>query len=159
MIRTFAGKTSHMACAATLAGALTLTTATTAPARADSNGDAIAAAAFLGLVAAAVIATSRSDGAHPGGYPLPPVVVPQSPLPSACRFDIKLGSDRGSWYGRRCLISQYRYWGTLPGVCAERVELPNVRYDVVAYEAGCLWRHGLMADDQGQGGHGHDGRH
>lgn len=152
--RAFVGKTSRTACAATLAGALALTTATVAPARADGNGDAIAAAAFFGLVAAVLVATARSDRAHPGGEVLPPAVSPHRALPEDCRFDIRYGPDRGAWYGRQCLVSHYRDWDRLPGVCAERVELPRQRYDVVAYEARCLADYGLVRAETG-----HDGLH
>ena len=152
--RAFAAKTSRRACAATLAGALALTTATAAPARADGNGDAIAAAAFFGLVAAVLVATARSDTAHPGGGPLPPAVSPHRALPADCRFEIRYGPDRGVWYGRQCLVSHYLNWDRLPGICAERVELPRQRYDVVAYEAGCLADYGLVLAERG-----HDGLH
>ena len=141
MTRTLTGSLSKKALAATLAGALALTTASVAPARADSNADAIAAAAFFGLVAAAIIATSRDDGSHP------PAVAPRKLLPADCRFQIRNGADRGKWYGRGCLVAHFDHWRLLPDRCERWVEVPRRGHDVVAYRAQCLARAGYRPDD------------
>ncbi|HCQ65493.1 MAG TPA: hypothetical protein DIU07_10185 [Rhodobacteraceae bacterium] len=148
MTPTLAGSISRKALAATLAAALTFTTAGVAPARADGNGDAIAAAAFFGLVAAAIIASTR-DRAARSPQPHPPAAPPRKLLPAECRFEIHYGADRGRWFGRNCLVANYAHWPRLPDRCARRVELPRRHYDVVAYKAQCLARAGYRPDDRG----------
>lgn len=153
MTRTFAGSLSRKALAATLAAALTLTAASTAPARADGNGDAIAAAAFFGLIAAAIIASTRNDAGHPAPLPYPPVVTPRKVLPTACRFEIHHGTDRGTWFGRNCLVANYDYWQLLPDRCERRVAYPGRRHELVAYDARCLAQVGYRSDEGGRGVH------
>ncbi len=148
MTPTFPGSLSRKALAASLAAALTLTTAGAAPARADGNGDAIAAAAFFGLVAALVIASTRDGAAH-SPRPHPPVEPPRKMLPAECRFEIHHGPDRGRWFGRQCLVANYPHWPLLPSRCEQRVELPRRHYDVVAYKAQCLAQAGYRPDDWG----------
>ncbi|MEZ5721006.1 MAG: hypothetical protein R3D59_04610 [Paracoccaceae bacterium] len=159
MTRSITASPSRTALAATLAAALAIPTFTPAPAQAGDTGDAIAAAAFLGLVAAAVLATSHSAPAHPGGWAVEPTPVPQRPLPVDCRFDIKDGPDRGTWFSRSCLFSHYPSWPSLPGSCAERVALGYGHYGVVAYGAQCLIRNGVVVAERGHGGNGHGDRH
>ncbi len=142
MTSTLAGSFSKKAVAATLAGALALTTAGVAPARADTNADAIAAAAFFGLVAAVIIASSRN------GTSQPRTVAPRNPLPAECRFHIRHGPDRGTYFGRRCLVANFDQWPRLPDRCERQVELPHRYYDVIAYDAQCLARSGFRADGQ-----------
>lgn len=156
MIRTFAGSFSRKAVATTLAAALTFTSAGVAPARADGNGDAIAAAAFFGLVAVGIIASTRdSRDSHARSYH-PPLVTQPRHLPGACRFDIRHGRDRGTWYGRNCLAERNIHVWSLPNACQEHVRLPGRHHDVIAYSAQCLTRiesaqHGHGRDDRGPG--------
>ena len=147
MTSTHAGSFSRKALAASLAAALTFTTAGVVPARADGNGDAIAAAAFFGLVAAVIIASTRDRAAH--APPPQPPVVPRKLLPAECRFEIHSGSDRGKWYGRNCLVAHYPHWPLLPDICELRVELPRRQFQVVAYKAHCLALAGYRPDDRG----------
>jgi hypothetical protein len=147
MTPTHAGSFSRKALVASLAAALTFTPAGVAPARADGNGDAIAAAAFFGLVAAVIIASTRDRAAH-----APPPAVPVAPrklLPAECRFEIHSGADRGRWFGRNCLVAHYPNWPLLPDRCERRVELPRRHFHVVAYKAHCLAQAGYRPDDRG----------
>ena len=149
MTRTPTRSLSSKALAATLAGALALTSVPVAPARADTNADAIAAAAFFGLVAAAIIATTRDD---PGWSP-PPSVDRRKLLPAECRFTIHSGADRGTWYGRQCLVANFGHWPLLPHRCERKVDLPRRPYDVTAYRARCLAQFGYRADDKAFSSH------
>lgn len=148
MTRTPAGTLSRQAVAASLAAALAFSTATAAPARADTDADAIAAAAFFGLVAAAIIATSRNDVDR---APPPPAADRRKLLPADCRFTIPHGADRGTWYGRRCLVANFDHWPLLPYRCERKVDLPRLHYDVAAYRAGCLAQFGYRPDDRAFG--------
>lgn len=129
---------------ATLAAALALTTATAAPSPASAgdvkiNADAIAAASFFALVAAAVIATSRKNSGPGPELERPD---PRKVLPADCRFDLRHGPGRGRFYGRRCLITRFDYWPYLPERCETAVELSPRRPDIIAYDASCLARFG-----------------
>lgn len=132
---------------ATLAGALALTTATAAPVQAGDvkiNADAIAAASFFALVAAAVIATSRKNN-----LPGPEVERPdpRKVLPADCRFDVRHGPDRGRYYGRQCLVANFDYWPLLPDRCESAVEVTSRRPDITAYDASCLARFGYRTGE------------
>lgn len=142
MTRIHPGFLSRKAVAAILAGTLALTTATVAPARAD-NKDAIAAAAFFGLVAVGIIAATRNAKAR---APQPPIIAPRHDLPAECRFQIRHGPDRGTWFARRCLVANDAHWRLLPERCKRRVELPRAHFSLVAYRARCLARAGYRPD-------------
>jgi len=150
MNQTFAGSFSRKAVATTLAAALTFTTAGVAPARADNNGDAIAAAAFFGLVAVGIIAATRDKDTRP--HYRPGVSQPQY-LPGACQFDIRRGADRGTWYGRQCLAERNIDVWSLANRCKEWVRVPGRQKNIVAYSAQCLMRIGSVQRE-----HGHNSR-
>lgn len=140
--------------AAGLALALALTAASPNPVRAEERHDALAAVAFLGFVAAAIVAGSkgkggRSDGPladDPGWGPHDPDPAWTEPLPAACQFDIRHGPDRGSWFGQRCLRASYPDWRWLPDHCAWPVALDYDRPDIVAYDAACLADQGYWSE-------------
>ncbi len=140
------GSLSKKAMVAALAGAMTVTAATTQPVRAgdDEAAGAIVAATVFGLMAAAIIASKHKDkNRRP-----PPAVTPVAPtgpgpLPAECRFEVTNGYDRGSWYGRECLVASYRDWPKLPDRCERWVELPRWRQEVTAYNAQCLAQFGF----------------
>lgn len=157
MTRNVRSLISRKAIAATLAGALAVTAVGAAPARAD-NKEALAAAAFLGIVAAGIIASSRQGSTYPELPHLPPGVGRLGPLPAECRFEIWHGRDRGVWYERRCLVASYRHWPFLPDRCERRVELPRRHHEVIAYSANCLAQVGHLRRGVGSSHVDSDGR-
>ena len=150
MSRSFAASLSRKTLGVTLAAALALGTATVAPARAGNNGDALAAAAFFGLVAVAIIASSRDSAAH---APPPVVVAPRKLLPAQCRFVVDHGADRGVWYGRSCLVANFAQWPFLPDRCERNVDAPRRPRDITAYKAECLSQFGYWSDSATFGMH------
>ncbi len=144
MTWTISGSLPKRTIALTLAAALAVTTATTAPARAD-NKDAIAAAAVFGLVAAVIIASSNDRKSTTVKTIR---IDPRKVLPSECRFRIRHGSDRGNYFGRGCLSRNYARLHQLPHRCERVVERPHWHRVVVAYKAPCLKRYGFWADDK-----------
>lgn len=157
MTRTVRDLIPRKALAATLAGALAMTSVAATPARGD-NKEALAAAAFLGIVAAGIIASTRHGSTYPERPHLPPGVGRLGPLPAACRFEIWHGRDRGVWYERRCLVASYRHWPFLPDRCERRVELPRRHHDVIAYDAHCLTQVGHLRRGVGPSYDDSDGR-
>lgn len=146
MTGTFAALISRKAVAATLVAALSLTTVAVAPARADDK-DAIAAAAFFGLIAVGIIAATQAGKARPQS---PSVVVRPRALPAVCRFKIRHGLDRGAWYGHRCLVEHHVDVWSLPNRCVQRVDPPGRRQDIVAYSGRCLARAGTVTARPGR---------
>lgn len=147
MIRTERDGRARRAIVATLAVALALSPATTAPARAVGAGDALVAVAVFGAVAAALLAASGQEVASPAPAPHLPPVAADKRLPVACRFDIQGGSDHGTWFARQCLVANYDRWPLLPARCERRVRYPGRRFALVAYEAGCLAQSGYRPDE------------
>ena len=145
MTRTLTDGLKNKTLAVTLATALAVTATTATPARAETDAaGAIAAASFFALAATVIIASSRNDtrrAPHPG-HP-----DPRKLLPADCRFDVGHGRDRGTYYGRRCLVTQFDHWSGLPNRCKERLDLPHRRHDLRVYDAQCLARAGYRPDD------------
>jgi len=143
MTRTHAGNLPSRTLAATLALAMAVTTATTAPARAENDAaGAIFAASVIALIATAVVSSTR-DGKRAS-----PPVDQRKALPMDCRFDIRRGADRGTWYGRRCLVANFDHWPLLPDRCEQWVERPRRGREFIAYDTQCLARFGYRPDDR-----------
>lgn len=158
MTRSFARTLTKQAIGTTLAAALALTTATTAPARAgDEELGAIAAASFFALVAAGIIASAQNDNArrgstsHHGTYhPQRPRIDPKKALPSECRVTVRGGPDRGTWYQTRCLKRNFTYAARLPARCENLVYVPRLSGNIRAYDDQCLAGYGYREAGQRQ---------
>lgn len=136
--------------AATLATSLALTPVAATPARAGSqdNTGAIAAFTLFGLLTAGLLANSLAHQPNrydpPRGGQRPPLGT-RKHLPGECRFQVRHGQDRGTWYGSRCLKRNFDYWAYLPQRCEEHIDRPG-RPDRTGYRARCLAQFGYRAD-------------
>lgn len=140
--------TRHNLLSATLATALALSPLTASPARAgnDEQIGALAFGSILGLITAGVVISSLNQN-RPHTQPVPtgpqPGVGPRKILPGYCKFSVPYGANRGTYFGRQCLIRNFSYWPSLPRHCGRWVNQP-ARSGVKAYRARCLAREGYV---------------
>lgn len=149
-------KPARSAIAATLAAALALSPITATPAQAGSKdkAGAIAAASFLALLTAGIIASSSArarDSATIHVTPprdqrreRPPAstrVDRRKLLPQECSYSVNRGPDRGDYFISSCLRDEFRFWPYLPDRCETDLRTRGGR-NVAAYDASCLARFG-----------------
>lgn len=156
MIPTRFKNPARSALAATLAAALALSPITAAPAQAgtEDKAGAIAAASFIALLTAGIIASNaQQNRAQPPQFTFTPSrrhddrhdnrarTDRRKVLPQQCEFTVRHGKDRGTYYDSRCLRSTFNGWPYLPDRCEERIAVRGGR-DTYGYDAQCLARFG-----------------
>lgn len=147
---------ARSALAATLAAALALSPITATPAQAgtEDKAGAIAAASFLALLTAGIIASNaQQNRAHPPRVTVTPLhrnddrrdnrarTDRRKILPEQCEFTVRHGKDQGTYYESNCLRSTFNGWPYLPDRCEERINVRGGR-DTYGYDAQCLARFG-----------------
>jgi len=159
MTRFFPKTIARTAIVSALSASLAFSPITASPAHAgEKEIGAIAAASFFALVTAGIIASAakenagkvtidrhRPRAAAPGNRPGPKRADPRKALPSQCEFTIHRGPDRGSYYGRHCLVRNFDYWPYLPDRCETRVK-GRGNQSVKAYSESCLARYGYKEE-------------
>lgn len=156
MTKSIAKAFARPALAATLAASIALTPVAAMPARADEQVGAIAAAGILALLMSGIFASGQDQGGLAISTPPRgntglwdrdredghrPRLDPRRALPEVCEFTLRHGRDRGTYYGRHCLVQNFGYWPYLPDRCEQRVSLRD-RFPTAAYDAQCLARFG-----------------
>lgn len=143
-------KAAPRAIAATLAMALALSSVSVAPARAgtEEQAGALAFGSILALITAGIVISNLNQ--NPGVVspkpirpraPLHPRPDPRKALPGYCKVSVPYGHDRGTYFGRQCLIRNFSYWPMLPDRCERKVNLPG-RPGTTVYQKSCLARYG-----------------
>jgi hypothetical protein len=167
MTRFFPKTFARTAIVTALSASLAFSPVAAAPAYAgDRDAGAIAAASFFALITAGIIASAAKDNAGrvtidrhapkasrpgaPRGHQDrgPNRADPRKALPNQCEFTIHRGPDRGTYYGRNCLVRNFDYWPYLPDRCETRVKGQGNR-SVKAYAANCLARYSYNEQSRG----------
>lgn len=146
---------TRSALAATLAAALALSPITATPAQAGNEDKvgAVAAASFLALLTAGIIASSaQQNRANPPRFTVTTNrgrddrhdnrarTDRRKVLPAQCEFTVRHGKDRGTYYDSSCLRTQFNGWPYLPDRCEERITARG--RTTYGYDAQCLARFG-----------------
>lgn len=149
--------------AATLTASLALSPLTAAPARADSNGGAIAAAGLIALLMAGIAASNSQAQTAPRDRwsetdndwrriptPQPPRERHESrkELPNECRVTARRGPSSEAYYDKSCLMQELRGARFLPDRCEEDLRVRGAHGRQEVYAESCLARYGYFPERQ-----------